>query len=155
MGLVMSTSAMVEWADSEGMAGNLKDFDWRTFNGSQLSQEELDSIYEVFLKFIATKTKEELFQRAVEKAMVLAPVNSAEDVAKSPQITAREFLMEVEHPELGDTIIYPGAPVRASGATWKISRRAPLIGEHNSEIYRQELGYSESELSRLETDGVI
>jgi len=155
MGLVMSSATMVEWADSEGMAGDLKDFDWRTYNGSQITQEELDNIYEVILKFTATKTKEELFQKAVEKAMILAPVNSAKDVVESPQIAAREFLVPVEHPELGDSITYPGAPVKLSDATWKISRRAPLIGEHNSEIYQGELGYSGEEVARLKSAGII
>ncbi|MDP9238052.1 MAG: CoA transferase [Chloroflexota bacterium] len=54
---------------------------------------------------------------------------------------ARGFFVEVEHPELGRTITYPGAPYRFSETPWRIERRAPLLGEHTEEVLA-ELGAS-------------
>jgi crotonobetainyl-CoA:carnitine CoA-transferase CaiB-like acyl-CoA transferase len=61
----------------------------------------------------------------------------------------------VEHPELGRTFVYPGEPAIYNGSPWRISRRAPLIGEHNEEILCDELGLSRSELSILAENHVI
>ena len=63
--------------------------------------------------------------------------------------------MELEHPELGTTITYPGAFTKASEAPPKLSRRAPLIGEHNREIYEKELGLSKEEIVILKEARVI
>ena len=74
---------------------------------------------------------------------------------ESTQLAAREFWQKVEHPELGTTLTYPGAFANASEAPPRISRRAPRIGEHNQEIYEQELGLSTEELKTLKQAGVI
>jgi crotonobetainyl-CoA:carnitine CoA-transferase CaiB-like acyl-CoA transferase len=42
-----------------------------------------------------------------------------------------------------------------NGSPWRISRRAPLIGEHNTEIFCDELGLSRAELSVLAENRVI
>ena len=55
---------------------------------------------------------------------------------------------------MGDAITYPGAFVKPSEAAFGIRHRAPLIGEHNEEIYG-ELGFSEGELAILKQEGVI
>ena len=57
--------------------------------------------------------------------------------------------------KLGDTITYPGPPVRSSEHYWFIRRRAPLIGEHNEEIYGRELGLSSEQLAAMQDSGVI
>jgi hypothetical protein len=51
---------------------------------------------------------------------------------------------EVAHPELGRSFVYPGEAAIYNGSPWRISRRAPLIGEHNVEIFCTELGLSRS-----------
>jgi formyl-CoA transferase len=61
----------------------------------------------------------------------------------------------VEHPELARSIVYPGCFARFSGAPCRIRRRAPLIGEHNQEIYHGELGMPQEELVRLKEAGII
>jgi len=63
--------------------------------------------------------------------------------------------VEVEHPELGETITYVGSPYKMTVAPWRISRRAPLIGEHNREIYEGELGLSPKHTRLLKEAGVI
>jgi crotonobetainyl-CoA:carnitine CoA-transferase CaiB-like acyl-CoA transferase len=57
--------------------------------------------------------------------------------------------------KLGDTIKYPGAPLKMKETPWKIQRRAPLIGEHNEEVYEKELGLSKEQVTILKANGVI
>ncbi len=155
IGLVNSMKALIELADQEGMAGHLKGYDWRTYDSSKITQEDADRMQNVILKFLRTKTKSELYQAALEKSIVLVPLNSVRDIAESTQLSTREYFVQVEHPELGEKITYPGAPVKMSETPWRISRRAPLIGEHNSEIYEGELGFSRKKLALLQKESVI
>jgi crotonobetainyl-CoA:carnitine CoA-transferase CaiB-like acyl-CoA transferase len=84
-----------------------------------------------------------------------APVASPEKVANSPQLKARDFFVSLAHPEAKSRFIYPGAPYRFSRSPWNIQRRAPLIGEHNTRVYHQELGFSQEKLNELSSRNVI
>lgn len=69
--------------------------------------------------------------RAIAAGMIYSPDEAYED----PQIRARGFQVEVAHPELGRSFRYPGAPYLLPASPWRISRRAPLLGEHQGEIF--------------------
>jgi crotonobetainyl-CoA:carnitine CoA-transferase CaiB-like acyl-CoA transferase len=77
-----------------------------------------------------------------------------EDVVNSPQWRAREYWQEVEHPELGRTFLYPGPFVKFSATPIQYRRRAPLLGEHNAEVYGA-LGLSAGELALLHGQGIV
>ena len=90
----------------------------------------------------------------MKRRILLYPVSTMKDILESPQLAARDFWRQVEHPELDTTITYPGAFATASGTPLQLSRRAPLIGEHNEEVYR-EMGLSVEEILTLKQAGVI
>jgi crotonobetainyl-CoA:carnitine CoA-transferase CaiB-like acyl-CoA transferase len=102
-----------------------------------------------------THTKTELMTGAIKYRIMLYPISSTLDLAESPQLKFRGFWTQVEHPELGTTITYPGKWANNSETPPVISRRAPLIGEHNLEIYGRELAISKESLETLKRDGVI
>jgi formyl-CoA transferase len=153
--MVLSSKAIVAMANREGMLLDLKDYDWAHLDVSRVPQEELGRMEGLATEFFLTKTKAELFEEAIKESILLCPATTVKDILESPQLKVRDFWVEVEHPELGDTIAYPGAPVKASEAPWRVWRRAPLIGEHNEEIYHGELGLPKEELSLLKARGVI
>ena len=99
-------------------------------------------------------TKEEIFQMAQAARVPLAPAYTSEEIVKSRQLTEREYLVEIDHPVIG-TARYPGAPYALSETPWRIVRRAPLLGEHNQEIYCGKLGYDKRDLIQLAQAGVI
>jgi crotonobetainyl-CoA:carnitine CoA-transferase CaiB-like acyl-CoA transferase len=74
---------------------------------------------------------------------------------QSDQLKSREYWVDLEHPELGTKITYPGPFVKLSETPIRINRRAPLIGEHNEEIYIKELGMTHKELQALKRAKVI
>ena len=155
-GVITSSKALVEMANREGMMLELKDYDWASMDRMTCTQEEEDRHEELLGEFLLTKTKGELFDEALKKSILLIPVNTSKEVVESPQLAFREFWVEVEHHELGDTITYPGWPIKASGLPrYKPQRRAPLIGEHNHEVYVGEMGMSKDQLTLLKTHGVI
>ena len=76
------------------------------------------------------------------------------DLPQNQQLAFRDYWLKVFHPELNDTLTYPGPSVKVAECPQQIHRRAPTIGEHNQEIYQGELGLSGEELSLLKGKGV-
>jgi crotonobetainyl-CoA:carnitine CoA-transferase CaiB-like acyl-CoA transferase len=96
-----------------------------------------------------------LYSEAVKRHIQLYPVYTPEEIAKDKHLHARQFWVKVEHEELGTALTYPGAFAKLSETPCRIWRRAPLIGEHNEEIYQRELNLSQEELSALKQAGII
>ena len=80
-------------------------------------------------------------------------VPNPEQLLDTPQHKAREYFVDIDHPETGK-LTYPGAPFRLSETPWHAGR-APLLGEHNREIYCGSLGYSKDDFVKLKEEGVI
>ncbi len=136
-----------------------RDKDWIGF-GQALATgvepiSEYDRVRGILSAFTARHTKAELLSLAIEKGFLFAPISTIAEVAESPQLRARDYFQEVEHPELGRSFRYPGPFVKFSESPIRYRLRPPLIGEHNREIYCGELGISEREISELQTRGII
>jgi crotonobetainyl-CoA:carnitine CoA-transferase CaiB-like acyl-CoA transferase len=52
---------------------------------------------------------------------------------RDPHLAARGFFVPIEHPDLGLTVPYPGAPFRLTDAPWRVAR-PPRLGEHDGEL---------------------
>lgn len=115
----------------------------------------LQHIDDVLKRFLASKGKWEVYEDGQRRRLLFGIVSTPEDIAKNPQLEYRKWLTPVEHPEFGETLRYPGPPYRLSETPWAIRRRAPAIGEHNVEIYVDELGLSLEDLQRLAAAGVV
>ena len=120
-----------------------------------LSQEEMTEMQETRLPLLAKFTRQEIYDVALEKSFGWAPVNTPKNLVESVQLAARNYYVQVEHPELGETITYPGAPCKMTETPWQIWGRAPLIGEHNEEVYVKELGMSPQQLQELKQAKLI
>jgi crotonobetainyl-CoA:carnitine CoA-transferase CaiB-like acyl-CoA transferase len=100
--------------------------------------EEVTAIYTAgreALVMIASKLPAgEYFRQAQERSIPVGVIYSPEEVLADPHFQARGFPVQVEHPELGRAIAYPGAPYRFTRSPWRIQRRAPRLGEHRTEL---------------------
>jgi len=154
---VASSAAMVKWMDENGMAPEwLKSFDWvNEFDTTRVTQELVDNIVSAIANFLLTKTKVEIMERALRDNIIVAPVNTAKDIWESPHHAHRNFFVQVEHPELGVSLPYCGPFAKMSVTPVKMKRRPPLIGEHNVEVYEQELGFKREDLLILKQSRVI
>jgi len=147
---------LIRWMDSEGWADDfLREYDWERPDFTRIPQDEMDRLEEPTARFFMSHTKAELLEGAVKYEVMLYPVATTADMLENPQLVNRGFWVDVEHPELDDTITYPGAFAGLTELPLRISRRAPLIGEHNQEIYEQELDIAKEKLVILKQDGVI
>jgi len=149
-------SPLINWMESEGVANDfIKGYNWEELNLIQTSPEILEKIAEPTRALFLKHTKEELLEGALKHNAQVYPLNSTAEIASNPQLAARDYWVKLEHPELGVSITYPGPWAKTTEAPPRITRRAPLIGEHNEEIYISEMGYSQHKLSELKRDGII
>jgi crotonobetainyl-CoA:carnitine CoA-transferase CaiB-like acyl-CoA transferase len=150
--------AMVKLMDEHGMASEkLKAIDWKAYNHNLLSQVEVDELSAELGAFFRTKTMTELFQAAVERNLMLAPANTAREIAASEQLAAREFFVDVDHPGRG-RLRLPGGFAKIGAASGEapaigIRRPAPRLGEHTEEVLG-EIGVTEAMLAELRHAGV-
>lgn len=88
---VASSRALVAWMDEEGVAPDwLKKLDWvNEYNAEEVTQELVDQVTAIATKFFATKTCSEIYNEAVRRGLLIAPFNSAQDIANSAQLQAR------------------------------------------------------------------
>jgi crotonobetainyl-CoA:carnitine CoA-transferase CaiB-like acyl-CoA transferase len=114
-----------------------------------------DRVEECIIKFFSSKNKRELFEQGMKRGIRIAPVNDVKDISESPQLAARDYWIKTDHPELSASVVYPGPFTKFSETPLEIRHRAPLIGEHNHDIYEVELGFSSDEISILRQKGVI
>jgi crotonobetainyl-CoA:carnitine CoA-transferase CaiB-like acyl-CoA transferase len=153
---MITNKETVNWMEEKGMATDwLKEQDWEKFDPAHAKQEDFDRITEPVGKFLSTLTKMEFQEKAVEKRIMGYPVSTAKDIMEHPHLKSREIWQDVEHPELGTSITYPGSWVKLSETSCSAQRRSPLIGEHNHEVYVKELGLPEEELVLLKQAGII
>ena len=78
------------------------------------------------------------------------PINDYAQVFADPQITARDMVLETEHPVLG-RLRTLGSPIKMSETPADPSRRGPLLGEHTGEVLK-EFGFTESEIAAIRTE---
>lgn len=100
------------------------------------------------------KTRAEVFEIGKTQGIPLTPGNTVADIFASRQLEEREYLVDIEHPAAG-RLKYPGPPYKFSKTPWAIGKPAPLLGQHNREIYCDRLGYSKEELAEMYRAGII
>jgi len=97
----------------------------------------------------------DFFQQAMDRRLVVGVVQSAKEVANCPHLEARGSFATHDHPEVG-TLRYPGAGFLVDGENPVVARRpAPHLGQHNYEVYCDELGLSADDLALLQAAGVV
>lgn len=144
--------ALAEWMNGDGMADDLLD---EKYQDPQVIRENGDHIHKLFVEFAASKTQEEMYHGGQERGFTWGAIRTPDELLDDGHLKDRGFWTAVEHPELGRTFTYPGPAGIYNGSPWQISRRAPLIGEHNEEILCGELGLSKAEMVVLAEGGVV
>ncbi len=98
-------------------------------------------------------TRDEMYHTGQERGAPVAPIRSIEEAANWQQFKERDFFVEIDHPKAG-RISYPSAPYKLSKTPWE-GGAAPLLGQHNEEVYSTLLGYSKEDIVMMREAGVI
>ena len=117
--------------------------------------EVVDEFNPILMEWCLQRTKDECLLEAQKPGVELAsaPVNSPEDVVNNPHFRDRDIFAKVNHPAMGE-VEMPGRIMVMSETPYAIRFPAPLLGQHNEEVYGK-LGYSKQDLARLKGLEVI
>ncbi len=143
---------LIAWMKEHGLEEDLEDEKYATPKGFTEHAEHIDG---VIARFAAHLPHDELAHGGQARQFNWGAVRAPSDLVDDGHLADRGFWVDVVHPELGRTFKYPGAAAIHNGSPWKVSRRAPLIGEHNQEIFGSELGLDDAAISYLTEAGVL
>ncbi len=116
--------------------------------------EHGEELKQLLIKGLANWDRKPLFQASGERRLVFGMAQDAGDLFHCPHLRERGFFVEFEHPVAGRAE-YPGMAPRLSEGDFQIRMPAPLLGQHNAEVYCEELGYTPGDLVSLRALGVI
>ena len=123
--------------------------------------EKLKEIEDVFAeadvlvtRFFQRYPKEQLYVEGQKLRLLIGPVNGPKELSESEQLNYRNWFRTVSDPGRGRELRYPGAPWQLEATPAILSRPAPLLGEHNEEIFTS-VGLTESDLRGMSENGVI
>jgi crotonobetainyl-CoA:carnitine CoA-transferase CaiB-like acyl-CoA transferase len=157
-GAARSVRSMLAWMTEEGMGSpELDAVNWEELGYGTARAEIMEQTVAAVAPFFMTHTRNELADGALERRILLFPVATPSDILAHRQLAARDYYDQIEHPELGETVTYPGHFVKDMQDPKRVGvrRRAPRVGEHNREILGGELGLQDRDLARLSELGVI
>ena len=107
----------------------------------------------ILAEWLSTRTKQQATEEMQAAGVAVTPISTPEDVVKDRHLNERGFWVKIDHPVTGK-VTYPGAPMDMSEGGFQVRMPAPLLGQHNVEVYGK-LGYSRQDLVRLRATGVI
>ena len=142
------------WRRFTKLTGNEQYRDDPRYSSNRVRYQSREFLTSLASAWAADKTTREAIQELEAAGIPAGPVYSVADVLADPHIKARNMIVEIEYPEVGKITI-PAVPIKLSETDTTIQKRAPMVGEHNDEVYCQLLGYSKEKLGRLSQEGVI
>ena len=113
---------LVEWLDSEDMAGDLKELRWRNFQEREKNVKHIITIIE---KWTLTHSADELVELGQLMRMPWAKVTKPEEILNNPHLKERGYFVEKMDSTTGKSYSCPGAPVKMSGSAWQVSTNLP------------------------------
>lgn len=122
-----------------------------THDARKAHEDELDRLIAEWTCHLAAGDIMKRLQAAGVRAGI---VQSVEDLFSCPQLVHRQQWRKLDHPEFG-SYEYEAPPFILSETPADLSRRSPLLGEHNDYVFGEVAGLSRDEIQKLKEEGVI
>ncbi|SMD18219.1 formyl-CoA transferase [Kibdelosporangium aridum] len=127
-----------------------EDPEWAT---PEARLNKLDKMFQMIEEWSINHSKYDVLAMLNKHNIPCGPILSTKEIIEDESLRANEMVVDVPHPQRG-TFTTVGMPIKLSDSPAEVER-SPLLGEHNKDIYVQELGVAEEELTELSANGVI
>jgi crotonobetainyl-CoA:carnitine CoA-transferase CaiB-like acyl-CoA transferase len=146
-------NALMAWMEETGASEPIRHLDFK--RRGQMSPEDRQLIFETIHRFVESLPAEEVYRRGQACHLPWGFVRRPEQNLDDPHWHDRGFFQKAPVPGFEGEVFYPGAPYRFGATPVAMRLRAPLLGEHNFEVFSAELGLSREQLVALAGAGVI
>jgi benzylsuccinate CoA-transferase BbsE subunit len=125
-------TSLFEWMRADGFGTAFED---PAFEGTMHRQKNAEALFDELDRWAAGYTVAELYEGAQLRRLPYAAVRPPEALLADPHLAERGFFVPIEHPDLGLTLPYPGAPFVMSETPWRVAR-PPRVDEHGAQVRR-------------------
>ena len=132
---------------SEGAA----DPRFRTIGDRRARQAEMEAY---LLPYLSQFTMQEIFDGLQPHRILVGMALDMPRLLANDHLAARELFVDTDHPEAGH-LRFPGPPFKMSETPWSLRQPAPLLGQHNADVYLDLLGHSPDELAHWQANQTI
>jgi crotonobetainyl-CoA:carnitine CoA-transferase CaiB-like acyl-CoA transferase len=137
-----------QWNGLREVMGNPEWADLEIFQDMFTRAQNADVIYPFIEEWAMQHSKMEIMEKCQAAGCPITAVFTIEEAAEHPHLQARDYFVDVEHPELG-VVKTLGAPFKLPESPGGPTTPAPLLGQHNTEVYGDWLGLNEGDIRRL------
>ena len=150
--------AMSKWLDDDGIENPMRAItNWEEFDmaAQHVSKELLDAQQEAISRLFSRHTKKEITEEGLKRGLNACVINDPADILENPQLQARSYWATIDSSGSNDVQKYPKYFFLSNETGNFVKSAAPVVGEYNNVIYKQELKLSDREIADLEVSGVI
>ena len=124
------------------------------YSSHEARGQRMEEIDEIITEWTATINADDLLERLNEAGVPAGRIYKVKDMFADPHFAAREAIVRLVHPELGEFAMQNVFP-KLSETPGSVRHVGPKLGEHNNEIYQGMLGIDDDTMSALRSAGVI
>lgn len=143
-----------QWVAFCGAAGHPEWLDDRRFCDAHSRHQHLDELDELIAEWARDQTAVQVMERLQAVGVPAGPSQNNEALVNDPQLQSRGQFIETDHPEVGRRLTM-GMQGMFSAIPERKYEPAPLVGQHNNEVFHDLLGLSHDEINRLIEEKVI
>jgi crotonobetainyl-CoA:carnitine CoA-transferase CaiB-like acyl-CoA transferase len=152
--VVLSPALDSQWQKLAELIGRPEMIDDPRFDTNLNRYYNREPINELLGAWMAAQTAEEALGKLRAARIPAEKVHNIGEMTQNTQVAAREMLVDLGRPgEEAHTV--PGFPIKMSLTPATVEGPAPLIGEHNDEVYEELLDLTPSQIAAYREQGVI
>jgi len=123
------------------------------FQDRTARRENIEALTQIIEEWTTSHTKQEVMKIMGEAGVPCSAVLDSVELLNDPHLRERGMIVTIDHPVRGKFTM-PGCPVKLEDSPGEV-RSAPLLGQHNREVYSSILGFKDGDLEQLKQQGVI
>jgi len=123
------------------------------FTDRKQRRQNIEELTQIIEGFTSARTKQEVMKIMGEAGVPCGAVLDSVELLNDPHLRERGMIVTVDHPVRGKFTM-PGCPVKLEDSPVDV-KSAPLLGQHNREIYGAMLGFKDADLDSLKQQGII
>jgi len=149
--------AISKWIDDDGLENPLRTItNWEEFDmaAQKISKDVINVLEDAMRRFFLKHTKKEISEEGARRGLNACAIENPADILANPQLAARKYWTDIDNYN-HKTLKYPKYYFLSNETENFVKSAAPVMGEYNDELFKNELGLSDQEIKKLESSGVI